>query len=352
MSNVKASSDADLIQGLKDAVGPSITDADITQMMTLYPESLNKLSFFGRDVSPEGSKNISARKGTGTEWQRNAAMLTEIKFSCIAHFLADMVVSMGVKSVYQYRHNVVDNILNGRADTGVFSDHTSELYQIWGANNTDEGDPKCLTVPAAQGGCAESIPIVMSYWISFVKTLDPNSAKLAGTPDWKPWTVNGKEQIVFDNSAATMEAVGKGLNETVIAGMNQRQRCDAITLRLTKQNNANLKAGQTLAPFANGTRVDPTLAGSGKTLVGTTSASASELLKGAASGTLADMTQKGNNGSVSGSKGSSNGTVAGSNNGSAIAPVISTGAGSLVGLGSLGTGLARAWAIGVMGWML
>jgi len=41
--------------------------------------------------------------------------------------------------------------------------------------------------------------------------------------------------------------------------MNQRQRCNNITMRLAKQANAGLGEGQTLLPFANGTRADPTV---------------------------------------------------------------------------------------------
>jgi len=48
-----------------------------------------------------------------------------------------MHVSVGNENVYAYRYDVVDEILNGRADQGIFADHTSELYSIWGPNNTD-----------------------------------------------------------------------------------------------------------------------------------------------------------------------------------------------------------------------
>lgn len=41
--------------------------------------------------------------------------------------------------------------------------------------------------------------------------------------------------------------------------MNQRQRCSNVALPLAKMINAGLKEGQTLLPFANGTRADPTI---------------------------------------------------------------------------------------------
>lgn len=44
----------------------SITDTQLTTYLAAYPESLNNISFFGRDVS---SKNDTLRQGKGAEWQ-------------------------------------------------------------------------------------------------------------------------------------------------------------------------------------------------------------------------------------------------------------------------------------------
>jgi carboxylesterase type B len=93
-----------------------------------------------------------------------------------------MFPASGMAQSYHYRYNVLDTTPGGLADQGIFAPHTSELYAIWGNNNTDGGDPKCFTLDSANGGCAPAIPVVQSYWISFVQTLDPNTFRGAGSP--------------------------------------------------------------------------------------------------------------------------------------------------------------------------
>ena len=222
-------------------------------MLNAYPSSLNQFSFFGRNMT---ARNATLRQGSGPQWQRDAAVMTELQLQCVSQFFSDMHAMQGSTSNWHYRHNVLDTTPGGLADTGIFTPHTSELYAIWGTNNTDGGDPKCYKIAAADGGCADAIDIVSSYWISFVKTLDPNVYRLPGTPAWEPWSIAAPQRIVFDNGAASMETVG---SETAVAGLNQRQRCITLTLPLSKRINAGLGANQTLQPFANGTRVDPTI---------------------------------------------------------------------------------------------
>ncbi|KUJ06636.1 alpha/beta-hydrolase [Mollisia scopiformis] len=256
ISNQSATTDADIEKHIRDAVGPAITDAQVQSMLIAYPASLNNVSFFGRDVSV---KNETLRKGKGPQWQRDAAIMTELKLQCVAAFFSDMFAASGMAQNYQYRYNVLDTTPGGLADQGIFTPHTSELYAIWGRNNTDGNDPKCFKIDSANGGCASAISIVQSYWISFVRTLDPNTFRLAGTPTWEAWTIESPRRIVFNNANASIETMGAGVGEVVIAGMNQRQRCNTLTLPLAKVANAGLKAGETLQPFANGTRADPTL---------------------------------------------------------------------------------------------
>ena len=224
-------------------------------MLTAYPPSLNNISFFGRTVSPT-STNTTLRKGTGPQWQRDAAIMTELKLTCVAAFFSDMYASANVAGNYHYRYNVLDSVL---AQQGIFTPHTSELYAIWGSNNTDGGDPNCFSTPAASGGCMEAGTIVQSYWISFVRTLDPNVFRKEGAPVWEQWSVESPKRVVFDNGAASMEIMGRGEGEVVVGGMDQRMRCNELVLPLSKAANAGLRQGESLQPFANGTRMDPTL---------------------------------------------------------------------------------------------
>lgn len=234
--------------------------------MEAYPSSLNNVSFFGRNVSP--SANSSIWSGTGAQWQRDVAIKTELKVACTAGFFSDMNSMVNNTANWQYRWNVLDETPNGLAEQGLFSPHTQELYGIWGANNTDLNAPACFS----EGSCADAVTIVQAYWISFVRSLSPNTYRAAGAPTWEEWTIEKPNRVVFDNKNATMEVVGAGLGEVTIAGLNQRQRCVGLMMPLAKAVALGLSEGDTLPAFANGTRTDPTLAvlgSSGNTTVST-----------------------------------------------------------------------------------
>ncbi|KAL3424241.1 triacylglycerol [Phlyctema vagabunda] len=251
ISNQNAETDEDISSAIKRQI-PSITDDVLTKMLEAYPASLNEISFFGRNVAP---RNASLRQGSGAQWQRDAAIKSEYKQQCTSAFFSDMNGMVGNKANYQYRYNILDETPGGQVDEGLFTPHTNELYAIWGTGNTDGGDPKCF----AEGSCAPALTIMQAYWISFVRTLDPNTFRAAGAPNWDTWSIATPNRIVIDNEAATMEIVGQGLGEIEIAGLNQRQRCIGLIMPLSKAVAIGLQAGETIPPFANGTATDPTL---------------------------------------------------------------------------------------------
>ncbi|KAI5916991.1 Alpha/Beta hydrolase protein [Camillea tinctor] len=259
ISNQSINTDQELENSIRNAVGKSITDAEVTSVMNAYPASLNEVSFFGRDVAPRA--NASFRQGKGAQWQRDAAIKTEMKEQCVGAFFSDMFASVNQTQNYAYRYNVLDETPGGMADQGLFSPHTSELYAIWGKNNTDGGDPGCLKLNVSDSlSCATGANIVQAYFISFMRTLNPNTFRLDGSPEWTAWSITQPNRIVMDNTQASMEIMGQGINETTVAGLNQRQRCLSLMTPLSKRINMGLGENQVLPTFANGTRTDPTLA--------------------------------------------------------------------------------------------
>ncbi|CAN8095830.1 unnamed protein product [Discula destructiva] len=258
IANTAADSDLDISSGLKSAV-PSITNETLALAMSLFPSSLNNVSFFGRDVSRPA--NDSFWSGTGSQWQRDVALKTELKATCTAAFFSDMNAAEGNVRNWQYRYNVLDQSPGGFADQGLFTPHTSELYAIWGLGMTDGGDPECFKLQASDAlSCVTGGKIVQSYWISFVRALDPNVYRLTGSPEWCSWSIDTPNRMVFDNTDATLEVMGDGLDEVAIAGYESRKRCLDVVLPLAKAVALGLGEGGVLPPFANGTRQDPTLA--------------------------------------------------------------------------------------------
>jgi carboxylesterase type B len=262
ISNQKVNTTGELANDIMNEVGKSVTDTEMQSLLAAYPESLNNVSIFGRDVTRPA--NDSFWQGSGAQWQRDAAIRTELSLHCVATFLSDMYASAGQTQNYAYRYDILDKTRGGNADKGLFTPHTSELYAVWGKNNTDGADPGCLSLdPNNALSCATGAKITQSYWISFVRTLDPNNLRLAGSPEWKPWTIMEPNRIVFNNTHAAMEQMGNATGEVPLSGMNQRQRCLSLTTPLSKRINLGLGEGQALPIFANGTRTDPTEAALG-----------------------------------------------------------------------------------------
>ncbi|KKY36416.1 putative carboxylesterase type b [Diaporthe ampelina] len=230
ISNQTVNTTEEVGADILNAVGKSMTDAELAAVMAAYPESLNNVSVFGRDVS---TRNASLREGSGAQWQRDAAIKTELKEHCVAAFLSDMYSSVGQTQNYAYRYNILDETAGGNADKGLYSPHVSELYSVWGKNNTDGGDPGCIKLDSADPlSCATGAEIAQAYWISFVRSLNPNTFRLAGTPEWTAWTVTDPNRIVLDNTAASMEKMGAAAGEVPIGEplMNQRLKSLAAVL--------------------------------------------------------------------------------------------------------------------------
>lgn len=265
IANQTVNTTEEVAADIRQAVGASLTDDEVAQLLAAYPASLNNVSLFGRDVAPRAGASARHRQGAGASWQRDAAIRTELQLHCVGAFFSDAFATVGQTANYAYRYDVLDETPGGNAEQGLFSPHTSELYAVWGANNTDGGDPGCLTLAPAESSsslsCAVGAQTTQAYWISFVRTGgDPNAFRRPGAPAWTPWTVAAPNRLVLGNTAAAMEQMGAAVGEVALQGMNQRQRCLLLMNGFAKRMNLGLGAGEVLPAFANGTREDGALA--------------------------------------------------------------------------------------------
>jgi acetylcholinesterase len=109
---------------------------------------------------------------------------------------------------WNYRYNVYDE---ADESIGLGVPHVSEKPAIFGPGNA--GD--CT-------GCsyltynAPIVPIVMNYWISFVRTLNPNIHKDPSAPVWQSWGTHGGQRLKIQLDATVMEPVPEA----------QLQRCE------------------------------------------------------------------------------------------------------------------------------
>ncbi|KAM3420542.1 Carboxylic ester hydrolase [Cercospora zeina] len=125
--------------------------------------------------------------GSGRYWRQAADAYGDLRYTCPGILVSASLVKIGVPS-WNYHWNVVDPAAEAEG-SGV--QHTVEVHAIFGPTNTNGGAPASYRV----GGVNEGVSaVVQGYWTSFIRTLDPNEKRVAGTPVWEEWTgtaVNG-----------------------------------------------------------------------------------------------------------------------------------------------------------------
>ncbi|KPM41752.1 hypothetical protein AK830_g4796 [Neonectria ditissima] len=117
-------------------------------------------------------------------------------------------------NIFSYRYNLQDHtaIAQGRGVPHVF-----EQPAVFGPSMTGSAHSYWTYNRAI-------VPVVMNYWISFVRTLDPNTHRFGNTPQWLPWG-DTQRRLVLQLPKSSMETVSKnetarcdfwrGLNETM-----------------------------------------------------------------------------------------------------------------------------------------
>ncbi|KAK7734020.1 hypothetical protein SLS53_008015 [Cytospora paraplurivora] len=108
-----------------------------------------------------------------------AAAYGDATFTCPGNTMAESVSHFfDSGNVWNYRYNVLDPS-NLAAGLGV--PHTFETAAIFGPGYAGSASESYYTTNAA------IVPVVMSYWISFVRSLSPNTYKYGGAPAWETW---------------------------------------------------------------------------------------------------------------------------------------------------------------------
>ncbi|KAL9589052.1 MAG: hypothetical protein Q9203_002142 [Teloschistes exilis] len=164
---------------------------------------------------PPSTQQFSVK--SGKYWRSTADAYGELRYVCPGMFLNNIYTAQGVKANWNYRYAVLGP---GADKSGVGTPHAAEVNAIWGA---PPGSP-----PSYKTVNAHAIPVLQHYWLSFIRTLDPNRLRLAGTPVWEEWTsgafggsTGGGKRILFADGGNTT------VMETVEAA--QWERCGVLT---------------------------------------------------------------------------------------------------------------------------
>lgn len=125
-------------------------------------------------------------------------------FTCPGNMIAQTVAHyLGFNKAWNYRFNVQD------PDTiaaGLGVPHVFENSAIFGPGNAGGVPSSFYTTNAG------IVPVTMSYFLSFVRFLDPNTARLPGTPYWEPWGRGGEhgQRLKLQTNETEMENVPAG----------------------------------------------------------------------------------------------------------------------------------------------
>ncbi|KAK8163059.1 triacylglycerol lipase-like protein [Phyllosticta citrichinensis] len=155
---------------------------------------------------------------SGRKWRQTADAIGDIGTNCIVYELQNSIVKNAVAPprgsssgdlsppTWNYRYAVTDE---DDENAGYGTWHIVEQYALWGPNNTDNRAPPSYLPKGANEGIA---PVIRKYWLSFVKQLDPNQERDAGSPEWKTWSgaEDGQRQrLVFITGKTKMERMSQ-----------------------------------------------------------------------------------------------------------------------------------------------
>ncbi|EJU04788.1 triacylglycerol lipase [Dacryopinax primogenitus] len=171
----------------------ALTPSQLETMNSLYPPA---------DIYPD----------SGGLWRTIANANGEMRIMCGSMAVGSALSVYGDAGSWVYRYNVMDPI---QMSQGLGVPHTIELVAIWGPENLIWGPYGVVagTPPASYfpGGVnAAAVPMMQAYWTSFIRSYDPNTYRLPGTPEWGQWTVWGKQRIVLQTNATVTEVVDYG----------------------------------------------------------------------------------------------------------------------------------------------
>lgn len=170
----------DLIRFFQDQ-HPNLTSTQADELLTHYPRE--------RSLPKHAPWFPSTSRAYG-----------ESTFICPTNSVLD-ALSRNTTSLYSYRYNVHDSILDAE---GMGVPHVTEAPAVFGPDMLTYNPPESYKTYNA-----DVVPLVMNYFISFVRSLNPNTHKIDKAPDWKTWGED-QQRMVLEASNSTMEALGKG----------------------------------------------------------------------------------------------------------------------------------------------
>ncbi|KAK2684591.1 hypothetical protein QWA68_016646 [Fusarium oxysporum] len=131
-----------------------------------------------------------------------SAAISDINFICPANWLASRSTQyLPSKKVWHSRFNMQDPTSIAR---GLGTPHAQDKPAIFGPGFTAPDH-----LPSLNDINKPLVPVIMRYYISFVRSLDPNTYKDADAPVWKTWGPGNGQKLLLQTNATSMEPISE-----------------------------------------------------------------------------------------------------------------------------------------------
>ena len=172
---------------------PALTQDHLDEIGTLYASTSEQFPHAGR------------------YWRQTGTAYGEMRYMCPNMFCSSAMARYKGAQGWNYRYNVQVPIL---MENGNGVPHIAEQNAIWGPHNVyGLGWRSYLAENSA------IIPVIRAYWLSFIRTYNPNTFRLPGSPKWEEWRPSDQRRLVIQTNMTRMEVVDP----------EQRKRCEYLS---------------------------------------------------------------------------------------------------------------------------
>lgn len=159
---------------------PKITDKQLAQIDEYYPKA-------------EQFPN------TGQYWRAVSNAYGDMRYMCPGLYISSAFSKSRTPS-WNYRYNVEDP---SQVASGIGVPHTVEINAIWGPANVNGGAPASYSTSLNRN----IVPLMQGYWTSFIRSHNPNTHRMRGSPVWKEWDPLLMNRIRLETNTTSMELV-------------------------------------------------------------------------------------------------------------------------------------------------
>ena len=201
----KITSSVDASNGFLQEQYPELNDTQLDIIQALYPPENQDYSHIGAD--------------TGKYYRSTADAYGHQRYTCPGYFMNNITAFYKSKNPtagnWNYHYNVTDP---EDIAAGLGVPHVAEQSAIWA-----ETSPSSYTTTNKP-----IIPLMQGYWLSFIRTLNPNTMAADGAPVWNDWgdtSPKGGSQLLI-NSPAPDGSYSTTINQLV--PKEERDNCAQI----------------------------------------------------------------------------------------------------------------------------